>query len=293
MDRGFDNLSGHLTDLKDMVIDQNEWYEEMFYDGSSNASDCYDINDTVPTESDASDHPKGMKAGDRMKKAHQRKENLRQFVLNKESILGAEGIQGRRFHRTGTKDSDTKKRNSARKPRTSVEMLGSSNDMGSLDCPVEPLGGKSKFCGGNLHLKIQRSSTHKESPKLNVVVGEYAPVSDLIKSFQNYDNSMNISDDPKISRLKRRYGRTIDPRKFMTPEGEEMQAIDEHEEDQEEEQVIDEDEEDQEEEQVIDEDEKEQDDSPDSSFGDASPDNRALKSAIYTNNQAPDVGVKN
>jgi hypothetical protein len=79
MVRGFDNLAGHLTDLKDMVIDQNEWYEEMFYDGSSygNPSDCYDINDTVPEESETGGHKKGIGAGARMRRAYQRKENLR------------------------------------------------------------------------------------------------------------------------------------------------------------------------------------------------------------------------
>jgi hypothetical protein len=81
MVRGFDNLAGHLTDLKDMVIDQNEWYEEMFYDGSScsNPSDCYDINDTVPTDSDGCDHRKGIRSYTRMRSAVRRKDNLRQF----------------------------------------------------------------------------------------------------------------------------------------------------------------------------------------------------------------------
>jgi hypothetical protein len=142
-------------------------------------------------------------------------------------------------------------------------------------------------------LKFKRPSTRKKSPKLSVMVGEYAPVSDLIKSFQNCDNSMHISDDAKLSPIKRRTERRIDSRKFMTPEGEEMQAIDEHAEEHEEEQVIDEDAEEHEEEQVIDEDAEEHEDFPSSSFGDASPDSRALKHAIYTNNQAPDVGFKN
>jgi hypothetical protein len=142
-------------------------------------------------------------------------------------------------------------------------------------------------------LKFKRPSTRKKSPKLSVMVGEYAPVKDLIKSFQNFDNSMHISDDAKLSPIKRRTERRIDSRKFMTPEGEEMQAIDEHAEEHEEEQVIDEHPEEHEEEQVIDEHPEEDYDFPSSSFGDASPDNRDLNNAIYTNNQVLDVGVKN
>lgn len=32
MNKSFGQLSGHLTDLKEMLVDQNEWYEEIFYD---------------------------------------------------------------------------------------------------------------------------------------------------------------------------------------------------------------------------------------------------------------------
>ena len=70
MVRGFDGLSEHLTDLKDMVIDQNYWYEEIFYAGGScsNPSDVFDINDEVQTESDACDPPKVLGLGARMRK---------------------------------------------------------------------------------------------------------------------------------------------------------------------------------------------------------------------------------
>ena len=37
----FHSVIGHLTDIKDMVIDQNEWYEELFYknlNGTDNSS---------------------------------------------------------------------------------------------------------------------------------------------------------------------------------------------------------------------------------------------------------------
>jgi hypothetical protein len=37
MNKNFGQLSGHLTDLKEMLVDQNEWYEEIFYD-----NDCTD-----------------------------------------------------------------------------------------------------------------------------------------------------------------------------------------------------------------------------------------------------------
>ena len=32
----FNQLNGHVTDLKDMIVDQNEWYEEIFYNDDSN-----------------------------------------------------------------------------------------------------------------------------------------------------------------------------------------------------------------------------------------------------------------
>jgi hypothetical protein len=142
-------------------------------------------------------------------------------------------------------------------------------------------------------LKFRRPSTRKKSPKLSVMVGENSPVSDLIKSFQDYDKPMHISDDAKLSPIKKRTERRNDSSKYMTPEGEEMQAIDEHAEEHEEEQVIDEHPEEHEEEQVIDEHPEEHYDFQSSSFGDASPDSTALKNAIYTNIQAPDAGVKN
>jgi hypothetical protein len=37
--KSFNSLIGHVTDVKDMIIDQNEWYEEIFYgDQDSNSS---------------------------------------------------------------------------------------------------------------------------------------------------------------------------------------------------------------------------------------------------------------
>jgi hypothetical protein len=67
MVRGFEDLSSHLTDIKDMVIDQNEWYEEMFYYENScgNLSEVLDTNDDMPTDSDSSYNRKwtGLRAG--------------------------------------------------------------------------------------------------------------------------------------------------------------------------------------------------------------------------------------
>jgi hypothetical protein len=45
MNKNFGQLSGHLTDLKEMLVDQNEWYEEIFYD-----NDCTDLGN--PQEPD-------------------------------------------------------------------------------------------------------------------------------------------------------------------------------------------------------------------------------------------------
>lgn len=35
MNKCFNQVNGHVTDLKDMIIDQNEWYEEIFYNDES------------------------------------------------------------------------------------------------------------------------------------------------------------------------------------------------------------------------------------------------------------------
>jgi hypothetical protein len=251
-------------------------------------------------------------------------------------ILGAEAIGTTRIPRTKIIGSTTNKRHNARKARTSVEVPSSTGDMVFLDSPAEPIGEKSKICGRKSHLKFKRPFPHKKSPNLNVMAGEYAPVLDLVKGFQNSDDSIHISDDLALSPIKIRPGRRlIEPRNFMTPEGEEMQAIDEHEDEQaideqedeqaideqEDEQAIDEQEDEQaideqEDEQAIDEQEDEQasdeqedeqasdeqedeqaigeqEDFQSSSFGDGSPNSRVLKRAIYPNNQAPDVRVKN
>jgi hypothetical protein len=99
MERGFDTMAGHLTDIKDMVIDQNEWYEEMFYDGDScsDLSDKYDTNDDLPTVSDPDDHKKGsgFPAGAKKKRSAQRKANLKEFDHTRELILSAKAINGR------------------------------------------------------------------------------------------------------------------------------------------------------------------------------------------------------
>ena len=65
MERGFDAMAGHLTDIKDMVVDQNEWYEEIFYDGvsPSNPSGVFDINDDLPTFSDTQGSKIGTELG--------------------------------------------------------------------------------------------------------------------------------------------------------------------------------------------------------------------------------------
>jgi hypothetical protein len=65
MERGFDTMAGHLTDIKDMVIDQNEWYEEMFYDGDncSNPSEYFDTNQVLHTNSDVSYKNNGTSSG--------------------------------------------------------------------------------------------------------------------------------------------------------------------------------------------------------------------------------------
>jgi hypothetical protein len=99
MERGFDAMAGHLTDIKEMVIDQNEWYEEMFYDedSSSDLSNKYDTNDDLPTVSDPDDHKKGsgLPAGARKKRSAKRKANLKQFDHTRELILSAKAINGR------------------------------------------------------------------------------------------------------------------------------------------------------------------------------------------------------
>jgi hypothetical protein len=97
MERGFDNLAGHLTDIKDMVIDQNEWYEEMFYDegSGSNPSGVFDINDEMPSNTDDSDRKRGKGYGVSKRKADIRKSNIKHFDQTKDLILGAGSIKTR------------------------------------------------------------------------------------------------------------------------------------------------------------------------------------------------------
>jgi hypothetical protein len=76
-----------------------------------------------------------------------------------------------------------------RKPRTSLELPGSGLP-NIHDSPVEPMGRKSKTLTRKLELRFRPPSIHRKTLKANVMVGEYSPVSDLVKSFQ-------ISEEPK------------------------------------------------------------------------------------------------
>jgi hypothetical protein len=129
MERGFDTLAGHLTDIKDMVIDQNEWYEEMFYDvdSCSNLSGNHNINDDLPTVSDPDDHKKrtGLAAGAKKKSAYQRKANLRQFDHNRELISSAKGINQRGPCRMKSLMGKANQSPPKRKPRNSMMLPGS------------------------------------------------------------------------------------------------------------------------------------------------------------------------
>ena len=117
-------MAGYLTDIKDMVIDQNEWYEEMFYpeDSCGSHSDVFDINDDLPTVSDAMDPKKGTELGPGVKKmrADQRKFNLKKLDQGRELLLGARGINTTGFSRTKTMLGKGNKSPPAKRPRNSM-----------------------------------------------------------------------------------------------------------------------------------------------------------------------------
>ena len=83
------NVVGHLTDIKDMVIDQNEWYEEMFYDGSdASGSDVFDMNDDLPTQSDVVGARKGEGGPSKFqRKSEKKRSNFKAFENNMSNLI--------------------------------------------------------------------------------------------------------------------------------------------------------------------------------------------------------------
>jgi hypothetical protein len=205
MVQGFHNLDGHLTDIKDMVIDQNEWYEEMFYDGSScsNPSDNYNINDDLSTISDGSGlkKKKGFGAVVRERRADQSKLHSRQSDKTRDATLQAGPIYGRGSlsmkNLVGAERQsppEMKSRNSAETPNSGFTK--------EVDSPASFGDRKIQTCKQELDLKFKSLSSHKKNQNLNVMVGEYAPVSDLVKSFQISEDSRHISEDQKPIAIK-------------------------------------------------------------------------------------------
>lgn len=48
----FNSYQNHITDIKDMIIDQNEWYEEIFYEHfNNNNNQCNDESNLDDQES--------------------------------------------------------------------------------------------------------------------------------------------------------------------------------------------------------------------------------------------------
>ena len=117
-----------------------------------------------------------------------------------------------------------------RKPRNSLELPGTGLP-NIHDSPAQSMGRKSKACSRKLQLKFRHQSMHQKTPRANDMVGKYAPVSDLVQSFQiseeprhiiRQDQKINPSKSPSQTKL-------IDNKRFMTPDGEGMDAIHEHE----------------------------------------------------------------
>jgi hypothetical protein len=245
MVRGFEDLSSHLTDIKDMVIDQNEWYEEMFYYGDSqaNMSGYGDTNEDMPTDSDVSDSriETGFLAGLRNGNLRQRKSSFRQMDQSphssfhdqsKDTIPGRKEIKCSGFSRMKTLLVEANQGPSLRKLSNSIE-FPASGSLNDLDPPPKSIGEKLKTYNQEPKLRLGGPSMKRESPDWDDMNGEYGPVSDLIKSFQISEDPMHISKDQEFSSSKGIFwSKPLGSRKFMTPEGEGMYPIDEHEDEQ-------------------------------------------------------------
>jgi hypothetical protein len=106
-----------------MVIDQNEWYEEMFYDGksSSNSSglaDSWQDQNGGYSKSGLKDHCGRRQDMERTKK------DLNNLEKNKDDILGSETIKNRWWI----------------KDRTNVHRMKKTTDQGDLDSDGNPIG---------------------------------------------------------------------------------------------------------------------------------------------------------
>ncbi len=75
-----------------------------------------------------------------------------------------------------------------------------------VDSPASFGDRKIQTCNQELDLKFKSLSSHKKNQNSNDMVGEYAPVSDLVKSFQISEDSRHISEDQKSSASKRPCG---------------------------------------------------------------------------------------
>ena len=80
------------------------------------------------------------------------------------------------------------------------------------------------------HLRFRRPSMQQKTLNSNSVVGEYAPVANLVQDLQITEDPRNIPEDQKLSASKRPSGfKRMDCIHKMTLNGEKMNAIDEHE----------------------------------------------------------------
>jgi hypothetical protein len=121
---------------------------------------------------------------------------------------------------------------SVKKLSNSIE-FPASGSLTDLDPPPQSVGGELKTFSQEFKLKLRSPSMKPKIADFDIMKGEYAPVSDLIKSFQISEEPRNISTDQEVSSSKRIFGsKPFGSRKFMTPEGEEMYPIDEHEDEQ-------------------------------------------------------------
>ena len=161
---------------------------------------------------------------------------MEQWDQTKDLVLGAEAIHARGYPRTQTLDGKSNHTPLAGKARNSMDVPGSALPK-DLDSQAKSIGDKSKTCNRRLQMRFKRPSTKLKILSSNVMAGKFAPVSDLVKSFQVSEDSSNIMEDQKPIPTKRPTGSKLMPsRKFMTPEGKGMQPIHEHEDEHEDEQ---------------------------------------------------------
>ena len=155
--------------------------------------------------------------------ADERKTSYRQFDQSKELILGAGAINERGDSMIKTFAGKLSQSPTKRKRRNSMHVPGSGFSR-VLDSLSDPMGGKPKTGLRKSHLRFRGPSMQRKTPNSHGMVGEYAPVADLVKGLKSSLKNGKFSLSPRPSGFQR-----MDCRQYQ---GEEMDAIDEHDDEQ-------------------------------------------------------------